>query len=154
MSNTILFLCPHHAAKSVIAQAYFNRLAQQHDLPFTADSAGTEPDDRVSPQVADMLLADGIDVRDHHPRRVTAAELDQAARVISIGCALSDLEIAPERVESWDDVPMVSQDLPGSSAAILRHVEALVKALNGRSAGLIIKLNGRKYHHAILLLCS
>src|SRR5687767_1728452 len=107
MTSTILFLCPHHAAKSVIAQAYFNRLAQQKNLPFAADSAGTEPDDNVSPAVANMLLAEGMDVRDHQPRRVTAAELDQAARVISIGCALADLEIAPERVESWD-VPMVS----------------------------------------------
>jgi arsenate reductase len=134
MTNTILFLCPHHAAKSVIAQAYFNRLAQQKNLPFTADSAGTEPDAMVSPAVADMLLTEGMDVRAHQPRRVTAAELDQAARVISIGCALSDLEIAPERVESWDDVPMVSQDLSGSSAAILRHVAALVEELSGRSA--------------------
>jgi arsenate reductase len=129
MTNTILFLCPHHAAKSVIAQAYFNRLAQQKNLPFAADSAGTEPDAMVSPAVADMLLTEGMDVRDHQPRRVTAAELDQAARVISIGCALADLEIAPERVESWDDVPMVSNDLPGSSTAILRHVEALVAQL-------------------------
>jgi protein-tyrosine-phosphatase len=129
MTNTILFLCPHHAAKSVIAQAYFNRLAQQENLPFVADSAGTEPDPVVSPVVADMLLAQGIDVRNHQPRRVTAIELDQAARVISIGCPLVDLEIAPERVESWDDVPMVSQDLPGSSAAILRHIEVLVKEL-------------------------
>jgi arsenate reductase (thioredoxin) len=129
MTNTILFLCPHHAAKSVIAQAYFNRLAQQKNLPFTADSAGTEPDAVVAPMVADMLLTEGMDVRDHQPRRVTAAELDQAARVISIGCALADLEIAPERVESWDDVPMVSNDLPGSSTAILRHVEALVAQL-------------------------
>ncbi len=129
MNDTILFLCPHHAAKSVIAQAYFNRLAQQKNLPFVADSAGTEPDDKVSPSVAEMLLAEGIDVRHHQPRRVTGTELDQATRVISIGCALADLEIAPERVESWDDVPMVSQDLPGSRAAILRHVEALVEEL-------------------------
>jgi arsenate reductase (thioredoxin) len=134
MTNTILFLCPHHAAKSVIAQAYFNRLAQQENLPFVADSAGTEPDPVVSPVVADMLLAQGIDVRDHQPRRVTAVELDQAARVISIGCALADLEIVPERVESWDDVPMVSQDLPGASAAILRHIEALVEELSERGA--------------------
>ena len=67
MTNTILFLCPHHAAKSVIAQAYFNRLAQQHDLPFVADSAGTEPDVQISPQVAEMLLAEGMDVHDHQP---------------------------------------------------------------------------------------
>jgi arsenate reductase (thioredoxin) len=134
MTSTILFLCPHHAAKSVIAQAYFNRLAQQKNLPFVADSAGTEPDAVVAPVVADMLLSEGMDVRDHQPRRVTAIELDQAARVISIGCALTDLEIAPERVESWDDVPMVSKDLAGASATILRHIETLVEELSERGA--------------------
>ena len=129
MTNKILFLCPHHAAKSVIAEVYFNRIVQQKNLPFVADSAGTEPDDVVMPIVADMLLAEGIDVYHHQPRRVTAVELDQATRVISIGCALADLEIAPERVESWDDVPMVSKDLTGSRTAILRHIEALVEEL-------------------------
>ena len=29
MKSTVLFLCPHHAAKSVLAEAYFNRLAQE-----------------------------------------------------------------------------------------------------------------------------
>jgi arsenate reductase (thioredoxin) len=131
MNNTILFLCPHHAAKSVIAAAYFNRLAAQHGLNFVADSAGTEPDERVSPAIAAMLEAEGIDVWGHQPRQVQADELNAAARVISMGCALADLETAPERVENWDDIPMVSQDLPGARDAILRHVEALAAELTG-----------------------
>src|SRR5215510_10482288 len=113
MTDTILFLCPHHAAKSVIAEAYFNRLAQQMGLPYTADSAGTEPDAQVSPAVAAMLLAEGIDVSGHQPRRVTTAELQDAARVISMGCDLADLDIAPERVTTWD-IPAVSQDMPAA----------------------------------------
>lgn len=129
MTETILFLCPHHAAKSVIAAAYFDRLARQRGLPFVADSAGTEPAEAVMPSVTDLLRGEGIDVSGQQPRRVTRAELHQAARVISMGCALGDLDIAPERVEAWDDVPMVSQDLPAARAAILRHVEALAAEL-------------------------
>lgn len=129
MSSKILFLCPHHAAKSVIAAAYFSRLAQQHLLPFTADSAGTEPDEAVSPKVVEMLLAEGIDVSGHIPRRVTQHELMQAQRVISMGCTAEELNIAPERVEQWSDVPMVSQDLYGARDAIRIHVETLVAQL-------------------------
>jgi arsenate reductase (thioredoxin) len=129
MRNTILFLCPHHAAKSVIAAAYFNRLAAQQGLNFVADCAGTEPDAQVSPTVAAMLEAEGINVWGHQPRRVQADELNHAGRVISMGCASADLEIAPERVENWDDIPIVSQDLPGARDAILRHVEALAADL-------------------------
>jgi len=133
MTETILFLCPHHAAKSVIAAAYFDRLARQLGLPFVADSAGTEPAEAVMPTVADLLRGEGIDVSGQPPRRVTPAELHQAARLISIGCALSDLDIVPERIETWDDVPMVSQDLPAARATILYHVEVLAAELAGQN---------------------
>ena len=133
MTDTILFLCPHHAAKSVIAEVYFNCLAQQMGLPFVADSAGTEPDEKVSPAVTAMLLAEGTDVSGHEPRLVTTAELHSAARVISMGCAAADLDITPERVTNWD-IPAVSQDMPAARAAIFQHVQALVDELAPRGA--------------------
>ena len=55
MKQTILFLCPHNATKSVIAAAYFNRLATELQLSFVGDSAGTDPSDSVSPVVTAML---------------------------------------------------------------------------------------------------
>ncbi len=135
MTSTILFLCPHHAAKSVIAEAYFNQLARQHQVPFTADSAGTEPEDAVLPQVAEMLLVEGIDVTGHHPRRVTPEELAAALRVVSMGCAPDELNIEPGRVEQWSDVPMVSQDLYAARDAIRAHVESLIAELRNGAEG-------------------
>jgi arsenate reductase len=135
MTSTILFLCPHHAAKSVIAEVYFNRLARQYQLPFAADSAGTEPEDTVSPKVAEMPLSEGIDVRGHQPRRVTQEELTTALRVISMGCTPEELNIEPGRVEQWSDVPMVSQDLYGARDTIKAHIEALVAELQISTMG-------------------
>jgi protein-tyrosine-phosphatase len=57
----VLFLCPHNAAKSVIAAAYCERLPAERGVPLRATSAGTDPG--VSPGVAGALLAEGIDVR-------------------------------------------------------------------------------------------
>ena len=132
MTETILFLCPHHAAKSVIAAAYFNRLAQQYQLPFVADSAGTEPDKAVSPVVVTLLSEQGMDVSQHQPRRVTNHELNTAARIISMGCTPEELGVEAARVELWTDVPAVSEDPQRAGAAIYAHVETLANALRER----------------------
>jgi Low molecular weight phosphotyrosine protein phosphatase len=128
MSQTILFLCPHNAAKSVIAAAYFNQLAQENGLIFTGDSAGTEPSESVSPVVAAMLSSEGLDVSGYKPRHVAPEELQTAARTISIGCTPEELG-TEEGVEYWDDVPMVSQNPEGAREAIRTHVRQLVAQL-------------------------
>lgn len=133
MSQTILFLCPHHAAKSVIAAALFNQMAAQADLPFTADSAGTDPDAAVMPVVVDLLQAEGLDVSGHQPRRVTPEELERAERIISMGCTAEDLQIAPETLEFWGDVPPVSQDPERARDVIHTHLEHLIDELRVKS---------------------
>jgi arsenate reductase (thioredoxin) len=124
--RTILFLCPHNAAKSVIASAYFERLAAERGLTLRATSAGTGPDPGVSPGVAGALLAEGIDVRGHRPRRVTAEELARASRVVSLGCDLGDLAPPGLVIERWNDVPSPSANLAGARAVIAAHVSRLV----------------------------
>lgn len=129
MTQTILFLCPHSAAKSVLAAAYFQRLADQRQLGACATFAGTEPDAVISPAVADLLRSEGIDVTNFTPRYVTPADLAQAKRVISLGCEVSHLAPPKLKLEHWDDVPPPSQDLVAASAIILARVEQLVAEL-------------------------
>jgi arsenate reductase (thioredoxin) len=131
MTPTILFLCPHGAAKSILAAAYFNRMAQQHGLPYQADAAGTEPDEQVSPKVVAMLREEGIDVSHQQPRRVTNAELENAHVVISMGCELSDLETMPKRLEQWLDIPAVSENAQSANEVIRKHVEEIIASLQG-----------------------
>jgi arsenate reductase (thioredoxin) len=119
--NTILFVCQHGGAKSVMAAEYFNRAG----LPFRAVAVSAEePYEGVPEPVAELLARDGVDVRAFKPRRVEDGEVDAAAKVVSIGC-----DVPGER---WDDVPPASEDLEGSAAAIRRHVDALVAELRGR----------------------
>src|SRR5262245_2097473 len=60
MSERIVFVCPHGAAKSVIAAAYCQQLADQWGVALHATSAGTEPDAEVSPAVVALLRTEGI----------------------------------------------------------------------------------------------
>jgi protein-tyrosine-phosphatase len=122
-----LFLCPHNAAKSVIAATEFNRLVEQ--MGWTADTAGTEPDEVVSPVVAKMLLAEGVDVSQHKPRRVTAADLENASLIISMGCTPDELGVDSSRVEQWNDIPPVSENPDGAREVIRAHVAKLSERL-------------------------
>jgi protein-tyrosine-phosphatase len=129
MSNRIVFLCPHGAAKSVIAAAYCQQLADQWGVPLHATSAGTEPDTEVAPAVVTLLRTEGIDVADHRPRRVTPEELAAASHIISLGCDLSDLALLGMAIQRWDDVPSPSQNLLGARDRIRDHVERLIMAM-------------------------
>ena len=122
MSRTVLFLCPHNAAKSVIASALCTREAESHGLDLQARSAGTEPDDAPSPAVVERLAAEGIDVSRHRPRCVTDEDLGLASHVISMGCDISGFVADPPAVEHWDDVPPPSTDLEGAFSTIHDHV--------------------------------
>jgi hypothetical protein len=129
MTRTVLFLCPHAAAKSVLAAAEFERLAAARGLGYRADAAGTEPDPATNPAVVAALAAQGIDASGHRPRRVTADELAGAWRVVSLGCDVDGIAPAGLVVERWDDIPPVSTDLPVARGAIRRRVAALVDQL-------------------------
>lgn len=126
MQPTILFLCPHGAAKSVMAAAYCQRLAAEHSLDWQATSAGTEPSSQVAPAVVELLRGEGYDVAGHKPRHVTPDELTAAFRVISLGCDVSHLAPPEIQIEYWDDIPLPSQDLMGARERIYIHVRQLV----------------------------
>lgn len=134
LPRTVLFLCLHNAAKSVLAAAYFDREASARGLPFRADSAGTEPDAQPSPAVVAALRDEGIDIAGRLPRRVTVDDLATAYRVISLGCDLGELPTSDVHVDRWDDVPPTSRNLAASGAAIRRHVDVLLEELAGETS--------------------
>lgn len=129
MSRTILFLCPHAAAKSVMAAALCAREAAARGLDVATDAAGTEPDPEVNPRVVSLMAAEGIDVSRHRPRRVTPEALSRAWRVVSLGCDVSAMLPRGVHVERWDEVPLPSADLRGCRDGIHARVNALAAAL-------------------------
>ena len=124
-SRSVLFVCLHGAAKSVLAAADFGRLAAQRGLDITADSAGTEPDPEIAPGVVAALRAEGSTWAAATPagHRVDTARAD---RVVTFGCELGEAMPAAASVERWDDVPAVSENLPLARAAIRRHLNRLL----------------------------
>jgi len=126
---TILFMCPHGAAKSVLASAYFQRLAKERGLNVHVISAGTDPEPQVAPAVASHLTKNGYEVPVSKPRRVTDAEMSNADVVISIGCDLTGLPTPRGTFMNWDDVPALSEDFARADEKIRQRVIQLVDEL-------------------------
>jgi arsenate reductase len=117
-ATTVLFVCLHGAAKSVLAAADFERMARERGLAARAIFAGTEPDPDIAPKVLAQLRAEGVELGGQRPHRVTREEVAGATRVVTFGCDLGPLVAAGPRVEAWDDVPAVSEDFGKARAAI------------------------------------
>src|SRR5258707_14873569 len=129
-SSTVVFVCEHGAAKSVIAAAHFNRLASQSNLPYRAVARGTKPDDAVAPAVRTGLAADGLDVSTSKPKAVSDEDIARAGRVVSLATDLRQTRPSVKpKLLAWDDIPSVSQDYSAARTAIVREVEKLVAKL-------------------------
>ena len=121
----VLFMCPHGAAKSLMASAYFQKLAKERGLNVRVDSAGTEPDPQLSKGVVAHLEKSGYAIPIEKPRAATAADMRSADVVISMGCDLSKLPSPKGVVKNWT-VPDFSADFNVAERTIRDQVTKLV----------------------------
>jgi arsenate reductase len=82
--KTVLFACVHNAGRSQMAAALFNLKADPDRA--RAVSAGTQPGERVHPEVQEALAEIGIDVAGLKPRLLTPELAGEAATLVTMGC--------------------------------------------------------------------
>jgi arsenate reductase (thioredoxin) len=126
-SNTVLFVCEHGSAKSVVAAAHFNRLAAEKGLPYHAVSRGTVPDAEMAPPAVQGLRGDGLQPGDPAPVQLRQSDLDGAARVVTFCEIPGDLKPATP-IERWE-VPPVSTEYAASRDAMLARIEQMLREL-------------------------
>ena len=97
--KTVLFACVHNAGRSQMAAALFNVLADPSRA--RALSAGTEPGERVHPEVAAVMKEAGIDLSPATPRRLTPELAAQADLLITMGCGEACPVVPGLRRDDW-----------------------------------------------------
>jgi arsenate reductase (thioredoxin) len=125
---TVVFVCEHGAAKSVIATAYFNKIAAERGLKARATYRGVNPQADLSVSAMKGLKEDGLSVDEHKPSPISQGDVDQATVIFAIGCTLPSNAVASGKAGSWDDVPE-DRGYGPTRDAIKRHVEELVDTL-------------------------
>ena len=125
--QTVVFLCEHGAAKSVIAAAYFNKLAAERHLNYYAVARGTDPQAELSESAVAGLRKDGISFPEDKPRQVSDHEVRNASRVVAF-CTVPPRFRKKVGSASYD-VPAPKEDYEKSRDAILTHVKKLLDEL-------------------------
>ena len=125
---TVVFMCEHGAAKSVIATAYFNKIAAERGLRARAIYRGVNPQADLSVGALKGLRDDGLATPELKPSPISQTDVDAAAVIFAIGCTLPSTAAASGKAGSWDDVPE-DKGYGATRDAIKRHVERLIDDL-------------------------
>jgi arsenate reductase len=125
----VVFACVHNAGRSQMAAAFFNAAANAHAA--RAVSAGTEPGERVHPEVVAAMREVGIDLAAAVPQQLTPEVASGASWLITMGCGDQCPFIPGAQVEDWplSDPKGLSVD---AVRAIRDHVRARVEAFVAR----------------------
>jgi arsenate reductase len=120
-NQTIVFVCEHGTAKSVIAAAYFNKLAQERNSEVHAIARGMHPDAELSPKAITGLRDDGLSPTELVPQKLSLEDVESAQRIITF-CELPAEYQQKANVEHWNGVPPVSEDYQKARDAILERI--------------------------------
>ena len=124
--SSIIFVCEHGAAKSVVAAAFFNKLASERNLNIRAIARGTNPDTELSPNAVTGLQADGLVASESIPQKLSLEEIKNTQRVIAFYELPKEYQNKP--IEQWDGVPPVSEDYEKARDVIVERINRLLES--------------------------
>src|ERR1035438_854455 len=82
--DVVLFACVHNAGRSQMAAAWFNKISDC--TKARALSAGTQPGERVHPEVVEVMREEGIDLAGVKPQFLSEELARQATLLVTMGC--------------------------------------------------------------------
>jgi protein-tyrosine-phosphatase len=125
---TIIFACVHNAGRSQMAAAFFNHLADPQKAK--AVSAGTEPGERVHPEVQAVMQEVGIDLSGARPQKLTEELAKGADLLITMGCGDKCPYVPGLRRDDWplrDPKGLALEEVRSIRDEVKRRVQELVK---------------------------
>jgi arsenate reductase (thioredoxin) len=119
--DRVIFACVHSAGRSQMAAAFFNRLAPPDRA--RAVSAGTEPAERVHPEVVDAMREVGYDLTGARPALLTPEMAASASLLVTMGCGEACPYVPGLRREDW-----ALDDPKGRDPAYVRRIRDEIRA--------------------------
>lgn len=136
--TTVIFACVHNAGRSQMAAALFNVFADRDKA--RAISAGTNPAERVHPEVVQAMNEDGIDISAARPQLLTDELARNAQMLITMGCGDHCPVVPGLRRDDW---PL--EDPKGKPMQRVREIRDQIRA---RVAALVVRENWERRAHS------
>ena len=127
----IIFACVHNAGRSQMAAAFFNHLADPQKA--RAISAGTEPGQRVHPEVQAVMQEVGIDLSDAKPQKLTEELAKGAQLLITMGCGDNCPYVPGLRRDDWalrDPKGLSEEEVRAIREEVKQRVQDLIEQEN------------------------
>ena len=87
----VLFVCVENACRSQMAKGFFNSIAEN----FMADSAGTQPVEKVDPIAMQVMSEKDVDISSFVPKMLTPSMNNLFDFIVTMGC-INDCPITPK----------------------------------------------------------
>jgi arsenate reductase len=114
-----------------MAEAFFNQLGKGKARTL---SAGTNPDIAVDPTVVEAMRETGIDISGNKPKALTLEMIEQAGKVITMGCGLEgvcpatfveteDWELEDPKGKMLEEVRQIRDEVRSKVVNLLQEME-------------------------------
>ena len=125
----VLFVCIHNAGRSQMAAALLDREAAGR---VRVTSAGSQPASQLNPAVVQAMAEVGLDISREFPKPLTAAKVQAADVVISMGCGDACPVYPGKRYLDWE--------LPDPAGLELAAVRPIRDEIQNRVTALVDEL--------------
>ena len=130
--KTVVFVCLHGVVNSQMAAAYFNKIAKERGLPFTAVSRGIDLYRSIPIRIQDGLALDGLEPA-NTPLALTPEEAGRASQVLAFDTIPAE-QRGRANVTYWSGVPIGIDNYETARDEIVRRVDALIPTLANEKA--------------------
>jgi len=117
--KTVLFVCVHNAARSQMAEAFFNEMTGGEHRGI---SAGSQPSEHVNPDAVKVMAEAGINISGRKPKRLTSEMVEGADKVVIMGCGEEVCPVVPKEMEDWQ-----LEDPEGQPIEKIRRIRDQIK---------------------------
>jgi protein-tyrosine-phosphatase len=128
-TRKVVFVCEHGAAKSVIAAAYFNKIAKERNLDYEAVCRGNVPDSTVSVSAKEGLAQDKLLDESVRPTKLSANDTVGAERIILFTKLPFDFKTSIE-IEDWSKIKNLDAGYQQRRDAIIKNINTLLDTLS------------------------
>jgi arsenate reductase len=105
-TKKVIFVCEHGAGKSVVAAAYFNKIAKDRNLDWEASCRGTNPDEEVSAPTKEGLRSDNLLDPKLSPQKLAQGDTSNIEKIILFTKLPDDFKTTIKN-EDWSSLPNI-----------------------------------------------
>jgi arsenate reductase (thioredoxin) len=127
-TKKVIFVCEHGAGKSVVAAAYFNKIAKERNLDWEASCRGTNPDEEVSAPTKEGLSSDNLLDPKLSPQKLAQPDTANVERIILFTKLPDDFKTTIKS-EDWSSLPNIDSKYELRRDALIKQINQFFDSL-------------------------